>query len=148
MDAIEVLIEDHRAINRAFLRYEDAPSGHEVERREAFDEIRRRLTWHTATEQQFLHPLIAAHLPDADDRVTDDLDDHRELATLLRAAGRCQPGDRDTLVHQLIVTVRRHMESEERELYPLLRRLVEQEKLSRLGDAIATAREGEPGRQL
>jgi hypothetical protein len=73
--ALEALVEDHRAVNRAFARYEDAPPC-SAERDSALDEIRRRLAWHVATEQQFLFPMLSEHLPDADEVVGREIDDN------------------------------------------------------------------------
>ncbi len=139
MDAIEVLVEDHRAVNRAFLRYEDLPAGATADRREAVEEIKRRLTLHTATEQHFLHPLIAAVLPNGYDIVSGEVQDHRELAKLAR---RLESEEGGEAARRLIDLARAHMETEERALFPLLRRSVEPEDLDALGERIRTAREG------
>lgn len=141
MDAIAVLIEDHRAVNRAFLQYEDLPSDARADRRAAIAEIQRRLTGHHVAERRFLHPVIAAAVPGGDEIVAGELCYHRELAGLLRGLDDIDDDEEgDTAVHQLISTVRARMETEERELFPLLRRLVEPTELDRLGETIATVR--------
>ncbi|MGH8930479.1 MAG: hemerythrin domain-containing protein [Egibacteraceae bacterium] len=139
MDAIEVLVEDHRAVNRAFLRYEDLPAGATADRREAIEEIKRRLTLHTATEQHFLHPVIAAVLPNGYDIVSGELQDHREFARLAR---RVEGEGSDEAARRLIDLARAHMETEERALFPLLRHSIERADLEALGERIRTAREG------
>jgi hypothetical protein len=138
--AVEVLIEDHRAVNRAFARYEDASDASDAERDGALDEIRRRLAWHVATEQQFLLPLLAAHAPDAEAR---EVSEHRELAALVRATLRSPAAERDPLVRDLISATRLHMESEERDLFPMLRSLIDHDELVRVGEAIIAARDAE-----
>lgn len=147
MDAIEVLTEDHRAINRAFLQYEDLPPGRAVERWEIVAEIKRRLMWHTAIEQQFLHPLVAA-VPNGEHLVRDEIDEHREMTRLLRSLGETGAAGEglDTLMRGLILRVRRHMEEEESQLFPLLRGLVDPQQLVEIGDAIRAARAGATSR--
>lgn len=143
MDVIEVLVEDHRAANRAFLRYEDLPAGSGVERREAAAEIKRRWTLHSATERQFLHPIVAIALPSGQDIVSGELHDHRELASL---AHKIEGAGGEEAAHRLIDLARAHMEAEERVLFPLLRRAVAPADLDELGERIRTAREaGGPG---
>jgi len=145
MDAIKALTEDHRAVNRAFLQYEDLSPGTAADRREIVNEIMRRLAWHTATEQQFLHPLIEAAMPDGNDVVANDVGGHRNIATMLRAlaASTVDSEEFDTQMRELIVHVRRHMESEEQSLFPLLRTVVGEEHLAKVGDAISAARAAE-----
>lgn len=145
IDAINVLTEDHRAINRALLQYEDLPPTATAARREVVAEIARRFAWHTATEQQFLHPLIQEVLPDGQSVTTAEMGDHRVILTLLRSlATPAVESDRlDALARELIVRVRQHMESEEQVLFPLLRGLVDQDRLTKLGDAISAARAAE-----
>jgi hypothetical protein len=48
-------------------------------------------------------------------------------------------------VRQLILTVRKHMENEERELFPLLRSVVEHTQLVQVGEAIVAARDADRG---
>jgi hypothetical protein len=145
VDAIAVLTEDHRAVNRALLQYEDLPPTARADRREVVHEIMRRLAWHTATEQQFLHPLVVAALPDGRDVIAHAISGHRSIATMLRtlAAYTVESDGFDALVRELIVQIRLHMESEEQWLFPLLRRVVDGEHLTKVGDAICAARAAE-----
>jgi hemerythrin-like domain-containing protein len=142
IDAIAVLTEDHRAVNRALLQYEDLPPTATADRREIANEIMRRLAWHTATEQQFLYPLVEAAVPDGKAIIASEIDSHHRIATALRAlaAYAVDSDGFDALVRELIVHVRQHMESEEQSLFPLLRNVVAQERLTKLGEAINAAR--------
>ncbi|MGH8908433.1 MAG: hemerythrin domain-containing protein [Egibacteraceae bacterium] len=135
MDAIAVLVEDHRAVNRAFLQYEDLPVDACADRREAVKEIQRRLTGHYIAERRFLHPVIAEAMPEGEEIVAEELRHQHELEGLLHDLS----ADGDT-VHQLIRLVRARMEIEERGLFPLLRHLLEPAELDLLGERIATAR--------
>jgi hemerythrin-like domain-containing protein len=139
MDALEVLIEDHRAVNRAFLQYEDLPAGAKADRREAIQEIERRLTAHHVTEQ-CLHSVIVSVLPRAEEVMADELAYHHEVEVLVRKLDDAEE-DLDETVRRLIDLVRARMEVEERTLFPLLRGLVEPTALDQLGETIAAARE-------
>jgi hemerythrin-like domain-containing protein len=145
MDAITVLTEDHRAVNRAFLQYEDLHPTAAADRREIVDEITRRLVWHTATEQQFLHPLLKAAIPDGEDLVTGEINGHDDIITMLRtlATFPAESDEFDAQVRKLIAHVRRHMESEEQSVFPILRNVVDWEYLTELGEAISAARAAE-----
>lgn len=145
MDAIEILTEDHRAVNRAFLQYEDLAPGAAADRREVVEEIKRRLAWYTATEQQFLHPLVTAAVPDGADLVAIEIGSHRTIAMMLCALAACAVESEgfDALVRELIVQVRYHMESEEQSLFRLLRGIVDRGQLTELGSAIDAARGAE-----
>ncbi|MGH8902680.1 MAG: hemerythrin domain-containing protein [Egibacteraceae bacterium] len=145
MDAIEALTEDHRAVNRAFLQYEDLAPGAAADRREAVEEIKRRLAWHAATEQQFLHPLIIEVVPDGQGWIANEINGLRGITGMLRALAM-SPVESDAFdaqVRELIVHVRQHMESEEQSLFPLLRGVVDRARLTELGNAINTARDAE-----
>lgn len=145
MDAITVLTEDHRAVNRALLQYEDLHPGATADRREIVDEITRRLAWHTATEQQFLHPLVTAVVPDGERLVAGEVGGHRDIATMLRAlaTSTVESDGFDAQVRELIVHVRRHMECEEQSLFPILRSVVDRDRRAQQGEAIRAARAAE-----
>jgi len=140
MDLIDVLVEDHRALNRALSRYEDLPADARVERHEAAQEIKRRWRLHSITEQQFLHPMIAVALPSGPDIVSGELHDHHELARLLR---KLDDAGSEEVAHRLIDFARAHMEAEERTLFPLLRRVVEPTDLDAVGEEIRMNREAD-----
>jgi hemerythrin-like domain-containing protein len=145
MDAIKALTEVHRSMNRAFLQYEDLSSGATADRREIVDEIIRRLARHTATEQEFLHPLIQATVPDGEGWIVNEVGGHRHVVTMLHylATSSTESDGFDAQVRELILHVRRHMECEEQSLFPLLRNVVDREHLAQVGDAIRQARAAE-----
>ncbi len=145
-DAIAVLKKDHTDVERLFARFERTRSA--PERRKLADRIVRELSVHAAIEEQLVYPRLRGRLDGAEGEVLLALEEHH-FAKVALAEIEALPEDSDRLepkVQVLADNVRRHVQEEERELLPALKRLVSAEELQELGDALLAAKRLAPTR--
>ncbi|WP_432138005.1 MULTISPECIES: hemerythrin domain-containing protein [unclassified Streptomyces] len=146
MDALEVLVHDHRMVEQLFRNYHAGAS--DAQRRAVVELLVRELSKHAALEEMLIYPLAREVLPDGAREVDDRLGEHMALKKTLLALDRLSAGDdrTDALVAELRREVEEHVHEEETEFMPRLRAAVSQERLDRLGEELAKAKRGAPTR--
>jgi hemerythrin superfamily protein len=124
-DAIAVLTEDHRAVKRLFEAFRRADDD-DLERKGAL--VRRaceELTVHTILEEELLYPEAQQALSE-DDRpdVEEAFVEHFLVKTLIDKFASLKPADRgfDATFKVLMEMVEHHIEEEESELFPELKK--------------------------
>ena len=122
MDAITLLKDDHRSLERLFKRYEQAGDRAFVEKRALVDRIIEELSRHAAIEEQLFYPVARATVPGTDDIALESLEEHHIVKWVLSELERMDPTDErfDAKVTVLIENVRHHVE-EESEFFPKVR---------------------------
>jgi hemerythrin superfamily protein len=147
MDAISLILQDHREVDSLFSRYESL-TGDGDQKRDIVREIVRELSVHAAIEEQFLYPTMRNNLPDGSELVEEALEEHKEAKETLDALEKMTPGESgyDDRVRSLIRDVRHHVQEEEGELLPKLRDAVSQERLDQLGEAMESGKRLAPTR--
>lgn len=145
MNAIDLLVSDHRTAEDVFQQFEQ--SRDDAERRKLVDSMIRELSIHAAIEERELYPFMARKLPDAEP-VHHAEHEHAEAKAMLASLLRLQPGDEqfDEMANQLISDVRHHVEEEENELFPKLRDVASGEELDECGQRLEQAKSDAPTR--
>ncbi|POX58479.1 cation-binding protein [Streptomyces sp. Ru62] len=146
MDALDVLMHDHRMVEQLFRDYEAAAS--DRQRRGVVELLVRELSKHAALEEMLLYPLARKVLPDGDREIDEHLSEHMGVKQTLLALDRLGEGDRRTgeLVAELRREVSEHIQEEEGTLMPRLREAVSRQELDRLGELIGQAKATAPTR--
>ncbi|MET8563082.1 hemerythrin domain-containing protein [Streptomyces flaveolus] len=146
MDALDVLMHDHRMVEQLFRDYEAAAS--DRQRRGVVELLVRELSKHAALEEMLLYPLARKVLPDGDREIDEHLSEHMGVKQTLLALDRLGEGDQRTgeLVAELRREVSEHIQEEEGTLMPRLREAVSQRELDRLGELIGQAKATAPTR--
>ncbi|MEV5175422.1 hemerythrin domain-containing protein [Streptomyces flaveolus] len=146
MDALDVLMHDHRMVEQLFRDYEAAAS--DRQRRGVVELLVRELSKHAALEEMLLYPLARKVLPDGDREIDEHLSEHMGVKQTLLALDRLGEGDQRTgeLVAELRREVSEHIQEEEGTLMPRLREAVSQQELDRLGELIGQAKATAPTR--
>ncbi len=123
MDAITLLKNDHRAVERLFKRFEAAGEGAVVEKREIVDRIIEALSVHAAIEEQVFYPVARATVPGTEDIALESLEEHHIVKWTLSELDGMSPDDErfDAKVTVLIESVRHHVGEEEGEFFPKVR---------------------------
>jgi len=146
-DAVDLIIADHRVVDRLFDRYEamDGTEPPEV-KRELVREFTRELSIHASIEEQLFYPTVRDELPQGDDLVEESLDEHQGVKELLAAIEDTDPQDPkfDERVTMLIREVRHHVQEEETEILPGLRARLSEDVLRDLGRRLADAKASAP----
>lgn len=145
-DAITMLKDDHKTVEQLFKRFEKAGERAHVEKRNIVDRIVEALSVHAAVEEQVFYPVVRATVPDAEDHTLESLEEHHIVKWVLSELEAMSPEDErfDAKVTVLIENVRHHVEEEEKELFPMVRRELGRDSLSDLGKVLAEARKAAP----
>jgi hemerythrin superfamily protein len=139
-DAIAILKEDHREVEKLFKQFEKT-SGPSARRRivESFTEA---LAQHTTIEEQIVYPWAREYIEDEDDTVLEAVEEHRVAKWLLTELATTPPDDEryEARATVLIEVVRHHVEGEESEFFPDLRDVATRAELLDLGDDLRAAK--------
>jgi hemerythrin superfamily protein len=138
MDAIELLTQQHREVDRLFARLEGAPK---ADQPALFAELARLLRRHAFIEEDIFYARVRREA--TDDLVGDALEDHETVASLLENIEETGVAHQSFFakVTALRDDVRAHVKTEETELFPLVRELFGEDDLRTLGRELLEATE-------
>ncbi len=144
-DAVNVLVDDHRTVERLFSQIILDPTDGAAQP-EVVQSIIRELSVHAAVEEQVLYPVVRREVPGGEELADHSLEEHQEVKETLARIESMDLSSPETaqLVQQLISSVREHVEEEETELFPKLRANLPAERLQQMGDAIEKAKKMAP----
>lgn len=153
MDAIALLKADHEVVKRLFLQFEKLGEGAGKARRKIVDRIVRELSIHASIEETLFYPAVrasakAAGIDEASDLVLESLEEHHIVKWTLAELQKMSAADErfEAKVTVLIESVRHHVEEEEHDLFPMVRRMFAREELRALGAAMEQAKKLAPTR--
>ncbi len=148
MDAITLLTKDHDTVEKLFQRFEKTGPRAMKTRRDLADRIVHELSVHAAIEEMVLYPAIREALPEVEDDVLEALEEHHVAKWVLSEIDAMSPEHErfQAKVTVLIESVRHHVEEEEDELFPKVRRGLDAEQLEEMGRALAEAKKMAPTR--
>jgi hemerythrin superfamily protein len=138
MDAITLLKNDHRRIEKLFTRFERTGEGARKTRRRIVDQMAADLAMHTTLEEHVFYPLVRQSVADADFVILEAREEHHVVKLLLNELTKLSPSDEQFApkVAVLIQAVREHVEREEREVFPRMRKSVGRARVVEIGDAM------------
>ncbi len=148
MDAITLLKNDHKTVEKLFKSFEKAGDGATKTKRQVVDGIIKELCVHAAIEEQVFYPAVREALPDVEDTVLEAIEEHHVAKwTLWELASMSPDHERfDAKVTVLIESIRHHVEEEEGELFPEVRKALGRKELGELGEAMEKAKKSAPTR--
>jgi hemerythrin-like domain-containing protein len=131
MDAIRMLRDDHRTIERLFKKFEKSES---VDR-ELLEEIRRLLQQHTAIENEVFYPTVLERTEGERAAVLESFEEHHVADALLAELADTSVSDEQVRAKTtvLIELVRHHVEEEEQEMFPDVRNQLGRKALQEVG---------------
>jgi hemerythrin superfamily protein len=146
MDAITLLKNDHREVEKLFKRFEKAGDNAHVQKRDIVDRIIEELSKHAAIEEQLFYPVTRATVPDVEDTALESIEEHHIVKWVLNELDGMDPRDErfDAKVTVLIENVRHHVEEEEEDYFPKVRDELGRKSLAHLGDAMEQAKATAP----
>jgi hemerythrin superfamily protein len=142
MDAITLLKSDHRAVGALFRKYEGAGKGAIHEKQQLAKQIIKELSIHTSIEEQLFYPAVRQLSEKINDQVLEALEEHHGAKATLAELERMTPEDErfDAKMTVLIEGVRHHVQEEEEDLFPKVRKLMARETLLAIGEALEQAK--------
>ncbi len=148
MDAITLLKNDHKTVEKLFKQFEKSGAGAFVAKRDLVDRMIKELSVHAVIEEQVFYPAIREQVSDANDMVLEALEEHHVAKQTLAELERMAPDhERFTAkVTVLIEAIRHHVEEEEGELFPEVRKAMGRKRLGEIGDQMEALKPNAPTR--
>ena len=148
MDAITLLKDDHKTVERLFKQFEKTGDRASVEKRRIVDRIIEELSVHASIEEQYFYPATRATVPKTQKIALESLEEHHVVKWLLSELVDLDPTHErfDAKVTVLIESVRHHVEEEEGEYFPMVRQQLSRSALTDMGNTMAEAKKSAPTR--
>jgi len=146
MDAITLLRNDHRAVEKLFKTFEKAKDTRA--KADAVSQFVPELSVHSAIEEQVFYPAVRAEVPEAEGMVLESLEEHHIVKWVLSELDGMSPDDEafEAKATVLIENVRHHVEEEEQELFPEVRAALGRKRLAEIGERMEQAKKRAPRR--
>src|SRR5919107_2859119 len=145
-DVIDVLTSDHREVTA--LIGEIWSVADPMIRRDLTDTAISELVRHAVAEEMYVYPAMRKYLPDGEKAVEHDVEEHKELEEAMKRleAVDVSSAEFDTALRRLEALLADHVQDEESQQFPELRRSVSQEELKELAGKVGTAKKIAPTR--
>jgi len=145
MDAIVLLKNDHKTVERLFKQFEKESKKGTEGTPGLVAQIIRELTTHAYIEETIFYPAAREAVPDTADHVLESIEEHHVVAWMLSELGGLDPADETYKAKMtvLIENVRHHVE-EEQDWFPKVREALGRKVLGELGDRLEAAKKRAP----
>ena len=149
-DAIVLLKDDHKTVEQLFKKYGQAGEKAFVAKRKLVDSIVKELTTHAYIEETIFYPEARRAVPETEDHVLESVEEHHVVMWMLSELTKLEPQAEnfDAKVTVLIENVRHHVEEEEQEWFPEVRKAMGRKQLQELGARMAQAKADAPSDPL
>ncbi len=139
MNALELLKEDHRKVQELFEQVKATES--QKQHKQLFRRIKTELDTHAHIEEKVFYPTLKKY-EEFKETVLEAIEEHLQMKTLLRAIDRLSEGNErfDAKLKVLIDDVEHHIEEEEGELFPKVKRQLSSEQLKDMGLGLEAAK--------
>src|SRR5687767_3875885 len=120
IDAINMLITDHCAVEECFSVFRRISDGKPEQRKTLVEQICQALKMHMAIEEEIFYPAVREILVEEKDRIWEGVIEHDKARALMEQLEAMQ-GDEPTLtqrVDELAALVMHHVKEEENDLFP------------------------------
>lgn len=141
MDALELLIEDHKEAKQMFRKIEKAESPQQAQ--QMFERLNEALELHEQMEETHLYPPLKEESK-TEELVLEAYEEHHVADLLLEEISALDPSDEawKPKVTVLQENIEHHIEEEEGELFPKVRRLWNKQKREEVGARMMEMKDG------
>lgn len=141
MNALTLLRNDHRRVDRLFAEHKQA-AGNARRQKAVFDEIHRELDVHAQIEEKVFYPALEEGFTEAvptQEQMEEARAQHEEVKSLLKQLAGLAPEDAGYAVAftKLVDGVRDHVAEEEGQMFPAAREILGSARLEELGREMA-----------
>ncbi|GAA1331304.1 hemerythrin domain-containing protein [Pseudonocardia xinjiangensis] len=146
LDVVDELMSDHREV--ASLLDRIGTTTDPAEKRDLADTAITELVRHAVAEEMYVYPAMRENLPDGEEVVEHDTEEHKELEQTMKELEGVDAEDPrfEQLVGELRSRLRHHVEDEETEQFPKLRVRLPLEKRVELREKVEKAKKAAPTR--
>jgi hemerythrin superfamily protein len=156
MDAIALLKADHQEVEQLFKQFEKLGDRAHKQKERLVAKMVRALAVHSAIEETLFYPAVRMAAlkakskanEEAADMVLESLEEHHIVKWTLSELEKMSASDErfDAKVKVLTENVRHHVEDEQDELFPTVRKLLKPKVLAELGQRLEKAKKLAPTR--
>jgi hemerythrin superfamily protein len=145
-DVIDVLTQDHREFQELANRI--SASADADERRDLTDQLIAELVRHSVAEEMYVYPAMRDHLPNGDEAVEHDTEEHKELEKLMKKleGADAKTTEFEDALRELQQVLADHVQDEESDQFPQLRAHVPDAELVELREKVERAKKIAPTR--
>ena len=145
-DVIDELTTDHREALELLDRIMSVTDPEE--RRELADTVISELVRHSVAEEMYVYPAMREHMPNGDEAVEHDTQEHQQLEEIMKQLEEVQASEPrfNALVRDLTDKLRHHVHDEETEDFPELRARAPRDELIKLREKVDAAKKVAPTR--
>ncbi|MGW7333233.1 hemerythrin domain-containing protein [Streptomyces sp. NPDC054840] len=138
MDAIVLLRDDHKTVEKLFKQFEKTGDEDTDERRRLADQVIEELTVHAWIEEQIFYPAAREAAPDTTDHILESIEEHHAVVWMLSELKGMDAADErfKAKMSVLMENVRHHVEEEEKEWFPDVRKAMGRNRLTELGERL------------
>ena len=145
-DAIVILKNDHQQIRKLFRYFQGAGQNATATKGKVAMRVIEELTVHTYLENEVMYPKVRMLIPELEGDVLESYEEHHLADVLCMELYAMKPeAERfDAKMSVLIETVSHHMEEEEQEWFPKVRKGVGRSQLQEMGAQMVELRKTAP----
>jgi hemerythrin superfamily protein len=145
-DAIVLLKADHKEVKAIFKQFQKAGEDATQKKGELVQKMIELLTVHTYLENELIYPEVRRQLPDLEDDVLESYEEHHVADVLLMELSTMSADHErfDAKTTVLIENVLHHIEEEEQEWFPEVRKGMSRKQLAELGERMLEMRQKAP----
>lgn len=144
MDALELLKSDHQKLKSLFNQIRGTRDAKEKWR--LFQHIQEELHTHTYVEESVLYPIFARYR-ETSELIESSRKEHDRVEDLVKDIA--QNGPHEDFMSRMSTVVQEteaHIEKEEKELFPKIKKIMKRPERERIGRHIQAAKQEEPGK--
>jgi hemerythrin-like domain-containing protein len=153
-DIFDVLEKDHKEVKQMLARLEknrpgpDASDKDLKQRKKMAEQLVIEESRHEAVEEMYFWPAVRDRLPDGDKLADEATGQEQEAKVVLDKLDKLDAGDRqfEKLLGEFITSGREHIEFEETEVWPHMRKALSKKDARELGTKVQDAKKTAPTR--
>jgi len=147
-DALALIKADHARVKELFGRYKALGDRALKSKAQTMERIVTELSVHATVEEQVFYPDVKLRVPGSKRLVDHGLGEHQELKETLARLQRMSADSAgfDAAMRKVIADVSDHVNEEERELFPKVRKAMSKQELADMADMMRTAQRAAPTR--
>ncbi|MGH9277855.1 MAG: hemerythrin domain-containing protein [Acidimicrobiales bacterium] len=148
MDAITLLKQDHKTVEQLFKKFEKTGGRAHAAQRDIAERVVKELSVHAVIEEMVFYPTIREYVPTVEDTVLESLEEHHVVKWLAAEIDKMSPDHERFRAKMMVLieNVRHHVEEEETELFPEVRKAMGRKTLQELGQRLEEAKKTVPSR--
>jgi hemerythrin superfamily protein len=138
-DAIVYLKDQHKVVKKLFKEFQAAGDDATATKGRIVEQILENLTVHTYLENEIMYPEVRKLMPDLEDDILESYEEHHVADVLCMELATMSPDDEhfDAKTTVLIENVTHHIDEEEKEWFPEVRKGLSRKQLQEIGVRMA-----------